>query len=102
HGLGTESGREAIMAAMSDRRVLPGALPQDAGEREFALHLFLAQRTDAALVEVFARAQARVQEGADQRRYNEFMGKEARAVSNLSARRDALRDETKRYCDEKD
>lgn len=102
HSLGTEAGRDAIWAAMSDRHVLPQALPKGAGEREFAIHLFLAQRTDAALGEVFARAQAEVQESADQRRYNEFMGKGARVVANLHAREVALRDATSRYCQAQD
>ena len=102
HSLGTEAGRDAIFAAMSDRHVLPQALPTGSGEREFAIHLFLAQRTNAALAEVFARAQAEVEEGADQRRYNEFMGKGARVVANLRAREVALRDATKHYCQAQD
>lgn len=100
--LGTESGRDAIVSAMSDRRVPIETLPMSVGEREFALHLFLAQREDASLAEVFVRAQIQVQEGADHRRYNEFLGKEARTVANLKAKSDALRDETLRYCREND
>jgi len=102
HSLGTEAGREAIMGAMNDRRVQPTALPASASEREYALELFLAQRTNAALVEVFARAQAQVQQGGDQRRYNEFMGKEARAVSRLKDRSEALLEATRRFCQDND
>lgn len=102
HDLGTEAGREAIVSAMHDRRVPLDALPADTGEREFALRLYLAQRADASLADVFARAQTHVQEGSDQRRYNEFLGKEARNVTNLNAKRDRLRDEVLRHCRESD
>jgi hypothetical protein len=96
--LGTESGREAIEIAMKDRRVPPEALQLDVGERELPLILFLAQKRNAALAEVFIRAQAQIQDGTDRRRYHEFMGKEAKPVSHLEGSRDTLLDETKRYC----
>lgn len=102
HSLGTESGREAIIAAMRDRRVPMERLPVGGGEREFALHLFLAQRADASLADVFARAQTQVDEGGDHRRYNEFLGKEAHVVSGVNEKRDALRDATLAYCREND
>jgi len=96
--LGTESGREAIEIAMKDRRVPPEALQLDVGERELPLILFLAQKRNAALAEVFIRAQAQIQDGTDRRRYHEFIGKEAKPVSHLEGSRDTLLDETKRYC----
>jgi len=102
HTLGTEEGRDAIVAAMNDRRVPIGALPTKSGEGEFALHLFLAQRSDATLVDVFARAQTHIQEVGSRRRYNEFMGKEARTVSHLNARQDALHAATESYCKDND
>ncbi|MDP8983020.1 MAG: hypothetical protein M3O35_20785 [Acidobacteriota bacterium] len=102
HTLGTEGGREAIVAAMNDRRVPADALPVNAGEREFALRLYLAQRGDASMADVFARAQIQVQEGGEQRRYNEFMGKEARRVKNLSRAREKLREEVLRHCRQSD
>jgi hypothetical protein len=102
HVLGTESGREAIVAAMEDRRVALQVLPKSNGEREFALRLFLAQRNDASLADVFVRAQIQIEEGGDHRRYNEFTGKEARPVTNLAQRRDALRAETLEYCRARD
>lgn len=102
HLLGTESGRTAIGAAITDRRVDPTALPQDLGPRELALHLFLAQRTNPTLVDVFARAQAQMQEGGERRPYNEFMGQDARPIRDLPARRDALKQEIVRYCKEND
>jgi hypothetical protein len=102
HTLGTETGREAILSAMNDRRVPLDTLPADRGEREFALRLYLAQRRNASLADVFARAQTHVQEGSDQRRYNEFMGKEARSVTNLDARKEKLHDEILRHCRESD
>src|SRR6266571_5809093 len=55
HALGTEAGREAIVSAMNDRRVPVDALPADKGEREFALRLYLAQRSNASMADVFAR-----------------------------------------------
>lgn len=102
HVLGTESGRDAIAAAMNDRRVPTDTLPASTGEREFAVHLFLAQRSDASLADVFARAQTQVQEGAEHRRYNEFLGKEARSVACLKAKSEALQEETLRYCRDAD
>lgn len=96
--LGTESGREAIQNAMKDRRVLPETLQMDVGERELSLNLFLAQKGNAALAEVFARAQAQIQDGPDRRRYYEFMGKEAKPVSLLAGSRDTLLGDTKQYC----
>src|SRR5206468_10568406 len=102
HTLGTEAGREAIVSAMNDRRVPLDALPADKGEREFALLFYLAQRRNASLADVFARAQTQVQEGSDHRRYNEFMGKEARDITNLDARKEDLRVEILRHCRESD
>jgi len=64
HTLGTEAGREAIVSAMNDRRVPLDALPADKGEREFALLFYLAQRRNASLADVFARAQTMSRRGA--------------------------------------
>ncbi len=102
HTLGSEAGREAIMSAMQDRRLPIGALPADKGEREFALRFYIAQRTDASLADVFIRAQIHVQEGGNHRRYNEFMGKEARCIRGLYAKKEALREEILRFCRESD
>jgi hypothetical protein len=102
HSLGTETGHEAIVAAMNDRRVPLDELPPASGEREFALQLFLKQRNSASLAEVFARAQAQVEEGADHRRYNEFLGKETRIIANLKAKAEVLRHELLEYCREHD
>jgi hypothetical protein len=102
HGLGTESGREAIVTAMTDRRVRPETFPPDIGDRELAVLLFLEQRENAVLSEVFARAQAQIQDGAEHRRYNEFMGREAKALSRLKARGEKLLDAVKVYCRDND
>lgn len=102
HTLGTEAGREAIVSVMNDRRVRSDTLPADIGEREFALRLYLAQRGDASLADVFARAQTHIQEGGDHRRYNEFLGKESKPVTNLAAKRDALGVAVLRHCRDSD
>jgi hypothetical protein len=102
HSLGTEAGREAIISAMNDRQVPLDTLPADLGEKEYALRLLLEQRRNAALADVFARAQTEVQEGGDHRRYNEFIGKETRGIHKLSAKRAALCAEVLRYCRESD
>lgn len=102
HTLGTEGGREAIVSAMNDRRVAMDALPANMGEREFALRLYLAQRSDASLADVFARAQIQVQEGGDQRRYNEFMGRDARQITHLGVRKETLYGEILEYCRKSD
>ena len=99
--LGTEAGREAIAAAMQDRGA-SAALPKDKGEREFALRFYIAQRSDASLADAFVRAQIQVQEGNNQRRYNEFMGKEARGVKDLSCKKNALREEILGFCQKSD
>jgi hypothetical protein len=75
--LGTDAGREAIMTAMQDRGVANAVLPANKGEREFALRFYVAQRTNASLADAFIRAQIQIQEEGKQRRYNDFMGKEA-------------------------
>lgn len=102
HTLGTETGRDAIQAAMQDRRVSTSGLPSNKGEKEFALRFYIAQRSDVSLADVFVRAQIQVQETGDQRRYNEFLGKEARCIRNLSAKKEKLREEILRYCREAD
>ncbi len=100
--LGTESGREAIVTAMKDRRLPMDLLSGEYGEREFALRLYLAQRENASLADVYTRAQIQIQESGEQRRYNDFMGKEARNISGLAARRNRLREEILRYSRETD
>jgi hypothetical protein len=94
---GTEQGREAIVTAIQDRGA-NGTLPTGDGDRDFALRFFVAQRRDAALADAFVRAQIQVQEGGNQRRYNEFMGKEARSVKNLDRKKEVLREEILDFC----
>jgi hypothetical protein len=98
HTLGTEAGRETIVSTMNGRGVRTDTLPTETGERELALRLFLAQRNDSSLADVFARAQTQIQEGGDHRRYNEFLGKEAKTVYELKAKRDALCAEVLSHC----
>jgi hypothetical protein len=100
HSFGTEEGREAIMTAMQDRAA--GGLPAGNGDREFALRFFVAQRKDASLADAFMRAQIQVQEGGNQRRYNEFMGKEARSIKNLDKKKGVLRERILAFCEKSD
>ena len=100
--LGTEAGRDAIVSAMNDRRISLNTLPQGTGEREFSLRFYLAQRRDASLVDVFARAQIQIQESGDQRRYNDFIGKGARSVTSLPEKVEKLRAEVFQYCQKSD
>jgi hypothetical protein len=102
HTLGTESGREAILSAIQDRNVADAVLPTGKGEREFALQFYIAQRANASLADAFIRAQIQVQEEGNQRRYNEFMGKEARPVEGLDAKKEALRTEILAFCEKSD
>lgn len=102
HTLGTEAGRAAIATAMTDRRAEHMLLPPDASEREFAVHLFLAQRENAVAAEVFARAQAEVQERAGHRRYNEFLGKDARPLPALTRKANLLKEYMLAYCRDHD
>lgn len=95
---GTEQGREAIMSALRDRGIDAGRLPAGQGEREFALQFFLAKHRDASLTDAFVRAQIQVQEGGNQRRYNEFVGKEARSIKDLDRKRETLRVEILEFC----
>lgn len=102
HTLGTEAGRDAIQTAMQDRHVSSNGLPANNGDKEFALRFYIAQRNDASLADVFVRAQIQVQETGDQRRYNEFLGKEARGIRNLDVKKEKLREEILRHCREAD
>lgn len=102
HNLGTEVGREAIVLAMNNRHIPVTSLPPNASEREFALRLYLAQRSNASMADVFARAQIQVQEAGEHRRYNEFMGKDSRSVTNLEKARKKLHEEVIRHCREND
>jgi hypothetical protein len=102
HMLGTESGREAILSAIQDRNVADAVLPNGKGEREFALQFFVAQRANASLADAFVRAQIQVQEEGNQRRYHEFMGKEARAVAGLDGKKAELRAEVLAFCEKSD
>jgi hypothetical protein len=102
HGMGTEAGRDAIVSAMNDRSIPLNTLPQNTGEREFSLRFYLAQRKDVSLVDVFARAQIQIQEAGDQRRYNDFVGKDARSVTNLAAKVEQLREEVLQHCRKSD
>src|SRR5208337_3954019 len=88
------------MTAMQDRSA--GALPAGNGDREFALRFFVAQRKDASLADAFARAQIQIQEGGNPRRYNEFMGKEARSVKGLDRKKEVLREKILDFCEKSD
>ena len=98
HTLGTEAGREAITSVMTERHVQLDDLPDGASERELSMRLYLAQRGDASLADVLARAQTQVQEAGDRRRYNEFLAKEPRPVSDLKGKRDKLYAAVLRHC----
>lgn len=102
HTLGTEAGRDAIQTAMQDRHVSTNGLPANKGDKEFALSFYIAQRDNASLADVFVRAQIQVQETGDQRRYNEFLAKEARCIRNLNAKKEKLREAILRHCREAD
>ena len=95
--LGTPAGRETITTQLNDRQIPAGVLPQDLGERELALRLFMAQRTNGALAEVFARAQVQVQEG-NYRRFNDFIGKQSAAIRNIASKRQALEHTILEHC----
>jgi hypothetical protein len=102
HELGSDTGRDAIVAAMNDRHIPLDTISQSSGEKEFSLRFYLAQRKDAALVDVFVRAQIQIQEGGDQKRYNDFLGKDARSFTNLSAKKDGLREHVLEHCKKSD
>ena len=102
HTLGTEAGREAITSVMKERRVQLHNLPDGVSERELAMQLYLGQRGNASLADVLARAQTQVQESGDRRRYNEFLAKEPRAVSNLKGQREMLCAAVLRHCQDSD
>ncbi len=99
--LGTPQGRETINAVMSDRHVPLDALPHDAGEQELALRLFLKQRDDGALAEVFSRAQVQIQEG-EHRRFNDFVGKQAQRLCDPRDKDEALEESVREYCKQSD
>lgn len=100
--LGTEAGGEAIMGALQDQRLSPNVLAPGGSARELALQLYLAQRTDAAMANVFSRAQSAAQERGEARHFHEFLGREARRISGLDQRRVALESATRQYASEQD
>jgi hypothetical protein len=100
--LGTQAGADAIQMALDDQRISRDVLPTGTGERELAVHLYLAQRQNASLADVFARAQIQVQERGEHRRYHEFLGRSARGIRQLDAKLDELRDATRAYCQTND
>jgi hypothetical protein len=57
---------------------------------------------DTLLADAFIRAQIHVQEGGNQHRYNEFTGKEARRISGLDGKKEALREEILLFCRQSD
>jgi hypothetical protein len=102
HTLGTETGADAIQTALDDQRVPRDVLPVGVSAREFAVHLFLAQRRDGSLADVFARAQIQVQARSEQRRYDEFLSRAPRGVHQLPVKVDALQAATRAYCEAND
>ncbi len=99
--LGTEAGREAIEAALADQHLLPDILPANEGDRVFALRLFIGQRTDAALADVFARAQIQIQQAAGHRPIHEFLGRDARRITSAKKKAKQLEEATRKYCRER-
>lgn len=99
--LGTPEGRETISALLADRQILSSTLPQGLGERELALRLFLSQRNDGALAEVFSRAQVQIQEG-NHRRFNDFIGKKPKRIRDLTAKRIELERTILEHCQQED
>jgi hypothetical protein len=102
HEFGSEAGRDAIVTAMNDRHIPLIRIAENSGEKEFSLRFYLAQRKDAALVDVFARAQIQIQEGGDQKRYNDFLGKEPKNFTHLSDKKEALRAQVLEHCKKSD
>jgi hypothetical protein len=101
HNLGTPEGRDAISILLVDRQVSPTVLPQGLGERELALRLFLAQRTNGALAEIFSRAQVQLQEG-NNRRFNDFIGKKPKTVRDPLKKGQELEAAIRDHCQQSD
>ena len=101
HDLGAPRGRETITSMLADRQIPTSTLPQGFGERETALHLFLAQRNDGVLAEVFSRAQVQIHDG-NHRRYNDFIGKRAENIRNSHAKTNELGHVILEYCKKED
>lgn len=99
--LGTRTGRETITALLNDRQIAPDALPPDLGERELALRLFMEQRSNGALADVFSRAQVQIQEG-NSRRFNDFTGKQPGALRELRNKRQEIEQAILDHCREQD
>lgn len=102
HTLGTEAGADAIHMALDDQRVSRDALPAGTGARELAVHLYLAQRQDASLADVFARAQVQIHAHGEHRRYDEFLGRAPKGVAQLGEKAQLLQAATRSYCQEND
>ena len=99
--LGTPAGRETIAAQLNDRQIPAGVLPQNLGPRELALCLFVAQRSNGALAEVFSRAHVQLQEG-HYRRFNDFTGKKPATIRNPQGKLKALEQAILEHCQAED
>ena len=102
HGLGTDAGREALLEAMRDRHVEEFRIPDGCGEREFAVRLFILQRSEPSVADAFVRAQIKVQTTGEHKAVNEFWGAESRVVTSVESSRARLRDLMHAYCKEHD
>lgn len=98
HVLGTESGAEAIIRALDDQHMASTILVDGLGERELALQLFLAQRADAAMAEVFLRARVETEARGATGAYYEYLGREARSVKAPKSKAAQLRAMTLQFC----
>lgn len=100
HDLGTDDGREGLLEAMRDRHVVEGQIPNECGEREFALRAFLLQRHEPSVADAFVRAQIRAQATAGHKAVNEFWGTEARVVGSLQRSKARLTTLMQSHCKE--
>jgi hypothetical protein len=102
HYLGTSEGAEFIQQVLQEQRVAFDQLPAGSSARELAAHLFLAQRTDRRLADVFKRAQLLVHALNVPQKYHEFLNTKAgRFPSQLITARE-LEADVRAYCIERD
>lgn len=99
HDIGTESGLEAMNAVAEAHQCDLGqilVLPP----REAAVQLWLSQRADPAMQELFTRVQMQAETRREPRAFREYVGKTARAVPEWKGVQERLRQLVQALCKE--
>lgn len=99
HDLGTDAGADAVKAVAAAHQLDLGAIIKRS-PREGAVELWLAQRQDAALREVYTRIQMQAEARREPRSFREFRGRAARPLLDWKKTKRRLADLVAAWCGE--